>query len=187
MKKINIRFPGAVPLDALDLALIGQLQSDGRASLTDLARALRVSVGTVRNRLHRLVRSGVVRIAAIVDPARVGFPTRVIIVLNAALAHQEAVERALAGLPEVTFVASVAGRFDFMIEAAFASDAHLREFLVHRLSRIKGIQDTETLHVLSMGKRMWHWVIPQAQVSAPRGRGAGSRGRVRNGREEHEV
>jgi len=157
-----------VSLDALDLALIRQLQHDGRMSLTDLAEAHRVSHGTIRNRLDRLLRSGVIRISAVVDPSRVGFPTRVIMVLNAGLAEQEAIEQALAQLSEVTFVATVAGRFDFIIEAVFASDVHLRDFLVRKLSRIKGIQDTETLHVLNLGKRMWHWEIPRSTDLARR-------------------
>ncbi len=150
----------AISLDALDLALIRHLQHDGRVSLTELAGVHKVSHGTIRNRLDRLLRSGVIRISAVVDPARVGFPTRVIMVLNAGLAEQEAIEQSLAQLSEVTFVATVAGRFDFIIEAVFASDVHLRDFLVRKLSRIKGIQDTETLHVLNLSKRMWHWEIP---------------------------
>ena len=151
-------------LDPLDQALVRHLQRDGRRSLTELAQALHVSHGTVRNRFDRLRRSGIITVAAIVDPAKVGFPIRVIMALNAGLAEQETIERALADLEEVSFVAAVAGRFDFIVEALFTSDAHLREFLVRKLSRIKGIQNTETLHVLTMGKRTWHWEIPRKRV-----------------------
>nr|HQV14445.1 AsnC family transcriptional regulator [Denitromonas sp.] len=42
-------------LDSLDHELIGLLRADGRAPLSKLADILKVSRGTVQNRLDRLV------------------------------------------------------------------------------------------------------------------------------------
>jgi len=155
-----LKVPATLSLDQLDLALIGQLQRDGRKGLTALAKDLGVSHGTVRNRLDRLRASGILRVSAVVDPAKIGYPIQVLIGASANLAQLEPAEKELSRLEEVTFVATLTGRFDFLIFAAFASDVHLREFLVHKLSKIKGIRSTETFHTLSLGKRVWQWEVP---------------------------
>jgi Lrp/AsnC family transcriptional regulator for asnA, asnC and gidA len=152
--------PTPAELDDLDLALVERLQRDGRRSLTDLAQELSVSHGTVRNRLERLFANGAIRISAHVDPTRVGFPTLVFIGINADLSHLESLESKLAELPEVIFVATVTGRYDFLIGGAFLTDNHLRSFLVRKLSKLSGIKSTETLHMLNLGKRTWQWEIP---------------------------
>lgn len=69
-----LKVPATLSLDQLDLALIGQLQRDGRKALTALAKDLGVSHGTVRNRLDRLRASGILRVSAVVDPAKIGYP-----------------------------------------------------------------------------------------------------------------
>ena len=46
--------------DSLDNALIAELRKDGRASISALADVLKVSRGTVQNRLDRLVSSGAI-------------------------------------------------------------------------------------------------------------------------------
>ena len=149
-----------VALDRLDLAIIEQLRLDGRKSLTELAQILDVSNGTVRNRLERLLASEVIRISAIIDPAKLGFPIQVLIGVKASLAHMEEIEQKVPQLDEVTIFATLAGRFDFLVGGAFASDAHLRKFLTRKLSKIKGIQNTETLHILNLTKRTWQWTVP---------------------------
>ena len=155
-------------LDQLDLALIGQLQRDGRKALTALAQELGISHGTVRNRLERLLASGVVKVSAVVDPAKIGYPLQVLIGVSANLTHLEPTEKELTRFEEVTFVATLTGRFDFLIFAAFASDVHLREFLMHKLSKIRGIRATETFHILNLGKRVWQWEVPVRKPSAAR-------------------
>lgn len=150
----------SIGLDEVDLSLIDELQRDGRKPLTTLAQRLGVSHGTVRNRLERALTSGVIRISAVVDPAKVGYPTQVLMGISADLTQLEAIEKKLSRFEEVTFVATLTGRLDFLIFAAFASDAHLREFLVHKLSKIPGIRATETFHILTLGKRVWQWEVP---------------------------
>lgn len=46
--------------DSLDRQLLALLRSDGRASISQLAAELKVSRGTVQNRLDRLVSSGAI-------------------------------------------------------------------------------------------------------------------------------
>lgn len=154
-----------IELDKLDLSIIALLQEDGRRPLTDLGAELGVSHGTVRNRLHKLNSEQVIRMAAIVDPAKVGFLTQVFIGMGVELKQILEVERQCLELEEVFFVVTVTGRYDIIIGAAFASDASLRDFITQKLSKVKGIRLTETLHVLSTGRRLWQWRVPSTGTS----------------------
>ena len=164
-----------VHLDKLDLSLIGYLQQNGRMSLITLAEKLGVSHGTVRNRLDRLLANRIVSIVAIVDPTRVGYSTNVHMGIRADLKRMAAIERELTQLEEVNSVAVTAGRYDLSFWGNFTSDHHLRDFLINKLSRIKGVRFAETSHILSWGKRVWQWTIPSSNTSTNRGRRANRR------------
>ncbi len=47
-------------MDTIDRKLLALLRKDGRASLSALAEELKVSRGTVQNRMERLTRDGVI-------------------------------------------------------------------------------------------------------------------------------
>jgi Lrp/AsnC family transcriptional regulator for asnA, asnC and gidA len=147
-------------IEHLDSALLGELQRNGRASLINLARRLGVSHGTVRYHLERLLNEGLVKVVAVVDPARLGFRTQVIIGIDAELRLMEEIEATLVSFEEVTFVATLTGRLDFLLGAVFHSNEELRRFLSEKLSRVKGVRKTETFHILKLGKHAWDWVIP---------------------------
>ena len=59
-------------MDQIDLDIISFLQTDGRMPFTDIAKALDVSEGTVRNRVARLVQDRMLQIVGMVDPYRLG-------------------------------------------------------------------------------------------------------------------
>ncbi|MGQ0572438.1 MAG: Lrp/AsnC family transcriptional regulator [Armatimonadota bacterium] len=155
----------AATLDPVDLALISELQKDGRLPLTELSGKLGVSHGTVRNRLEKLIQEGLIKVAAVVDPAKVGLSTQLLLGINADLGQMLAIEKELARFPEVYFVSTTTGRLDFLIAAAFPNDSELRQFLARRLSTVEGIRATETFHILHSSKRLWEWEIPARRRS----------------------
>ena len=60
-------------MDALDRKIIGELQQDGRISVTELADRLPLSLSATSERLRRLLESDVITgFSATVDPAAVG-------------------------------------------------------------------------------------------------------------------
>ena len=60
-------------LDTVDKQIIERLQEDGRLPYTRLAAAVGLSEAAVRQRVQRLVESGVMQIVAVTDPLTVGF------------------------------------------------------------------------------------------------------------------
>ncbi len=68
-------------LDSLDRALIKRLQEDGRLSLRELGRLLKVPHTTVFTRVNKLVEKGVIkRFSAILHPHDLGFKLNYIVV-----------------------------------------------------------------------------------------------------------
>ncbi|MEP7317785.1 MAG: AsnC family transcriptional regulator, partial [Panacibacter sp.] len=60
-------------MDGLDYLILRELQKDGSMSLTVIAKKLKVSIGTIRNRMARLTGDKTVQIIGRIDPDKVGF------------------------------------------------------------------------------------------------------------------
>ncbi len=150
----------SVALDETDLRIVRLLQSDGRMSNVDIARALGMSEATVRKRVDRLISEKAVRVVALPDMAAVGYPVATVITLCVDLAQVAAISRALAALPEVRWVAHATGQYDLVLEAAFSSDEQLLRFLTVQLAGIPGIRSTSTAHVLRLTKSVADWRLP---------------------------
>src|SRR5690606_16179425 len=103
----------AVSLDALDRALIAELQRDGRASYRALGDAVHLAPSSARARVHRLVDTGVIRISALQSggPSRTRFAIGVGIT---AVGDTAAIARYLLASPAIDFAARAHGVFDFI-------------------------------------------------------------------------
>src|SRR5947209_11034377 len=93
---------GQPPLvDDVDRQIIRLLQRDGRASNTEIGRALGLTETTIRKRVARLVNEGLISIVAVPTPAAVGMTTSAIIGISVQLQHIHEVSDQLGSLPEV--------------------------------------------------------------------------------------
>src|SRR5665811_847616 len=62
-----------VQLDEMSKAIIEKLQQDGRRSYAGIGKAVGLSEAAVRQRVQRLVDSGVMQIVAVTDPMPVSY------------------------------------------------------------------------------------------------------------------
>ncbi|MBI3968173.1 MAG: Lrp/AsnC family transcriptional regulator [Chloroflexi bacterium] len=147
-------------MDALDDRIVALLRANGRRSNRDIGRELGVAEGTVRKRIRRLIESGVMQIAAVANPYRIGYSKDVLIAIHADLHRLSDVAARLAELPEVRYVMVTTGAYDLIAAALFRSDDELFEFLVRKLAAIDGIRKAETAHSLEVVKRRYDWVPP---------------------------
>lgn len=138
-------------MDELDTKLIALLREDARTPVATLARQLRVSRGTVQNRIDRLLQRRVllgftVRTTPEADSYRIRAVTMVRTEGDA-----DQVIRVLRGLPEVRQLHTTNGRWDIIAE--LATDT-LPEFddVLRRIGKVKGVANTETSLLLSTHK-----------------------------------
>ena len=66
--------PERVPLDDLDRRLMEVLQADGRRPFTEIATAFGVPESTIRARYKAMVDRGMLKVIAVADPLKVGYP-----------------------------------------------------------------------------------------------------------------
>jgi DNA-binding Lrp family transcriptional regulator len=140
------RFAQYTPLGtSLEERLIQLLQKDGRQDSESLARQLRVSPSTVLRRMRDLLGSGMVRIVAVVDLGKVGFPLVTVMGLDVLPSRVCSVVESLAEVPAVKFVSTTTGRFDVMAFLRFRSNEELAQFQQRQLSTMDGIKDSQTI------------------------------------------
>jgi DNA-binding Lrp family transcriptional regulator len=131
-------------MDSLDLQLIGLLRTDARASVAALAGKLRVSRGTITNRIKRLEDEGVingytVRLRPDAQPDLITAWMSIAVEGN----QTRAVIATLLGEPGVASLHDTNGRWDLLAQLRAGTLGELAEVL-ERVRLIKGIGATET-------------------------------------------
>lgn len=131
-------------MDELDQALIALLRQNARMNVADLAHRLKVSRGTVTNRIRKLEDGQVivgytVRLKPDTQPDRIRAWTGVLVEGN----QTRAVIASLLGEPGVASLHDTNGRWDLLAELEVRSMKELSEVL-ERIRLIKGIRSSET-------------------------------------------
>ncbi len=143
-------------LDSANRAIIEQLQADGRRSYAAIATAVGLSEAAVRQRVQRLLDSGVMQIVAVTDPMQLGFTRQAMVGVRADGDLGEVADK-LAALPEVDYVVVTAGSFDLLVEVVCNDDQHLLALLNNAIRAVPGVRDSETFVYLKLAKQTYTW------------------------------
>lgn len=138
--------------DDLDRRLLALLREDGRASTAALAERLKVSRGTVQNRIDRLQRSGLlVGFTIKLRNELENLGVRAITMIELRGGASDAVIAALRQIPEVVQVHTTNGRWDLVAEIHTET---LVEFdrVLRELRAIKGVANSESNLLLAAYK-----------------------------------
>lgn len=141
--------------DQLDWKIINILSQKYMPNST-VAKKLGVTEGTIRQRLKRLQKGGVLKIRALRDPSILENQQLAIVaatLMEAKYLDKKAQE--ISELENVLSVSIVSGRYDFLIEVLVESNRGLVSFLTEKLSTIGGISKTETFVILKSHEK---WV-----------------------------
>ncbi|MEO8328895.1 MAG: Lrp/AsnC family transcriptional regulator [Candidatus Nanopelagicales bacterium] len=146
----------AVALDDVSKAIIEQLQQDGRRPYAAIGKAVGLSEAAVRQRVQRLIESGVMQIVAVTDPLSVGFPRAAMIGIRVE-GDMEVVAEQLEAMTEVDYVVITAGAFDILVEVVCEDDDHLLDVINKRIRAIPGVRHTESFVYLKLRKQIYSW------------------------------
>lgn len=120
-------------LDAVDRALLLELQNDARQTNKALADKVGIAPSTCLERVRELRARGVITgFTARVDPAAVGRPMEAIMSIQQASAQRQATENLLehaSSLPETVRVMALTGTTDFIVHVAVRDMDHLRDLV----------------------------------------------------------
>jgi Lrp/AsnC family transcriptional regulator for asnA, asnC and gidA len=150
------RSTSRVQTDEVSRAIIEQLQSDGRRSYASIGAAVGLSEAAVRQRVQKLIDSGVMQIVAVTDPMQIGFARQAMVGI-AVSGDVEAVAAKLADIAEVDYLVVTAGSWDILAEVVVEDDEHLLQVVNRRIRSIDGIERTESWLYLKLTKQTYNW------------------------------
>jgi Lrp/AsnC family transcriptional regulator, regulator for asnA, asnC and gidA len=150
--------PSGVSLDEVSKQIIEQLQQDGRRSYAAIGKAVGLSEAAVRQRVQRLIDSGVIQVVAVTNPMELGFARQAMVGINVE-GELGRVAEALGRLDEVDYVVITAGSFDILVELVCESDEQLLEAISTRIRTIPGVTSTESFMYLKLLKQTYSWGV----------------------------
>lgn len=145
-------------LDDVSKAIIEQLQQDGRRSYAAIGKQVGLSEAAVRQRVQRLVESGVMQVVAVTDPLELGFARQAMIGIKVTGPIESVADR-IAEIDEVDYVVVTAGSYDLLVELVAESDEHLLSLVSGSIRTIEGVAATETFMYLRLRKQTYAWGV----------------------------
>ena len=143
-------------LDDVSKAIIEQLQQDGRRPYATIGKAVGLSEVAVRQRVSKLLETGVMQIVAVTDPLQVGFNREAMIGIEVD-GDMEAVADVLSQMDEISYIILTAGSFDIILEVVCEDDEALLEVINRKIRAIPGVRRTETFMYLKLRKQSYTW------------------------------
>lgn len=131
-------------LDKVNTKLLLELYRDGKASNTELARKLGMSVMTVAKRVKKMLEEGVITVKAIPNPEKMGYQASAFIGLKVGLKYLDDICNRLKDNIHINLLVTSFGRFDILLIVYFREWASLNLFIKEELSAIKGVNYIET-------------------------------------------
>jgi DNA-binding Lrp family transcriptional regulator len=139
-------------MDDTDRQLLSHLRENSRASVASLALRLKVSRGTVQNRLAKLEADGTITGYTVrLKPQAEAHKIRAFMTVAVLGNRTDAVLSALRGDPAVSGLHSTNGRWDIVAELQ-ADSLEAFDRVLSRIRLLEGIANTETSLLLSTSK-----------------------------------
>jgi Lrp/AsnC family transcriptional regulator for asnA, asnC and gidA len=142
-------------LDAIDRAIIEQLQADGRVPYTRLGAVVGLSEAAARQRVQRLLDADVLQVVGVTNPLAVGRRRMAMIGVRASCPTDE-LAATLQAMDDIEYLVVTAGSFDLLCEVVVADDRALLD-LSNRIRAVPGVLTTETFVYLDLVKQTFTW------------------------------
>jgi Lrp/AsnC family transcriptional regulator for asnA, asnC and gidA len=156
-------------IDIIDRKIVDLLIEDGRLSASSIAREIgEISERVVRYRMDRLIREGIVKIGAIVDPTALGFTVLADVFLEVESGGIDEVAKRAMEFDCVTYVACSIGESDVSVQIVGRNNAEIYSFVTEVLGKIPKVRRTVTSIVPHKLKDVYEWRIPDQCVDRRR-------------------
>jgi DNA-binding Lrp family transcriptional regulator len=131
-------------MDDIDRKILAELQLDGRATITELAKRVQLSVSPCHRRLRELERNGTIRgYRAVVDAAALGLTFQALVFVTMRQEDRETLlgfEAAVAMIPNVVQAQRLFGDPDYLLRVVTADLGAYQRLEDDELSALPGVQ-----------------------------------------------
>ena len=135
-------------LDRFDAAIVRVMATDGRISVTELARRIGLSKSPTQARLRRLEEEGVITgYRALLDPVRMGLAHVAFVEVKLSDTRETALRAfnaAVLDVPEIEECHMIAGGFDYLLKVRTADIVSYRRVLAEQVSGLPHVASTST-------------------------------------------
>ena len=150
--------------DRTDLAILAELQREGRLSNADLAERVKLSPSACLRRVQRLERDGVIAgYRAELEAERIGLGLQAFVRVQLRQHDPQTVDAFAAfvtGWDEVVACHALTGEMDYLLQVAVRDLEHFSRFLLDRLLGQAGVADVNSSFVLRTVKAMHGLPLP---------------------------
>jgi Lrp/AsnC family transcriptional regulator for asnA, asnC and gidA len=153
-------------IDKIDRLIVNLLMEDGRMTCAEIARRLgNTTERSVRYRLERLRKSGLIKIAIITNHAALGFLVTADVFIEVEPGLIQDVAKKLANFENVKYVACSIGDRDVSVQVIAHNNAEAYAFVTEVIAKVPGVRKTTTSIVPVILKDNYDWHIPAASFS----------------------
>ena len=150
-------------LDALNVALLQELQADARLSIAELGRRVNLSAPAVAERLQRLERAGVITgYRAVVDPKALGYPIAAFVRIRPTTRRLQQIPQLAREIPEIVECHRVTGEDCYVLKLHLRSMDDLEDILDRLI--VLGQTTTSIIHSSPLDGRPLPLDTTQQQV-----------------------
>jgi len=130
-------------LDDLDKKLLMILQDDARASASEMSRKTGYNENTIRYRIERLKKTGVVKeFTALLNPRMIGLPVATIMMITTEPHQLKEVFEKLAKLEETKHILQATGKHDLIVVAHYPSMDAMND-ASQKIKSMDGVKEAE--------------------------------------------
>lgn len=141
-----------VKIDETDKKILNLLNEDGRMSYRKISRRLGVSIGTVHNRVEKLIKTGIIKkFVPLIDHGKLGYKLTTVIGVRVKGGFLQDWEDKAAYHKNILGMYDVTGEFDAILIARFKDTSDLDRF-IKGLLKEPDTQRTYTQTVLNIVK-----------------------------------
>lgn len=151
-------------LDETDRQILELLHQDARMPTTRMAERVGVTDRTIRNRIDRLLESGIARIGLLLHAERIGYPIVALVFVEVETGRADEVARELVSYDAVNFVAASTGDMDIVVQVCSRTNEELYTVVQHQIGRIPGVRRTRTNVLPRVFKRPPDWFPNQIRM-----------------------
>ncbi len=145
-------------LDEIDVAIVRELQKDGRMAYGTLGGRVGLSEAAARQRVQRLLARGAMQIAAVADPIRLGSKSMALVGIKAR-GDSRKIAKAVGALPESIYVVATAGPYDVIAELVCESHEHLLRVTNEKIRSLSEVSDAVILMYLGTYKHVFTYSV----------------------------
>jgi Lrp/AsnC family transcriptional regulator, leucine-responsive regulatory protein len=143
-------------LDAKDIAILKILQTNAKATISEIAKEVHLSTTPVHDRIKRMEQNGIIKqYATLIDASKVNKALMVICYVSLKEHNKGAGTKfinSILQMPEVVECYSISGEFDFMLKVVAENMETYYDFHVNKLSQAENVGHIQSVFVMGIIK-----------------------------------